>query len=228
MTLDVMRSMGVEALDTADRFIVPAYQRYRAETFAIEPDASAATYFWAAAAITGGRVRVEGLSRRSRQGDVAFVDVLAQMGCVVEEERDAIALRGPRDGELRGVDADLNAMPDTVQTLAVAAVFARGATHIRNVGNLRIKETDRLAALASELTKLGARVELREDGLTIDPPAKAQAAEIATYDDHRMAMSFAIAGLRIAGIEIQNPACVSKSFPGFFEELARLGKAVGM
>jgi len=223
MTIDVMRDMGVEALATDEgRFVVPAFQRYQAGTYAIEPDASAATYFWAAAAITGGRVRVEGLTRRSRQGDVGFVDVLAQAGCALHADDTGLEVAGPADGRLAGIDVDLNAMPDTVQTLAVAALFAFGPTHIRNVANLRIKETDRIAALATELTRLGARVETRPDGLTIHPPERWQPAAIRTYDDHRMAMSFALAGLVTEGVVIQDADCVSKSFPGYFDVLGRL------
>ena len=223
LTIDVIRSLGVEVLETdGRRFIVPALQRYRPGEYVIEPDASAATYFWAAAAVTGGRVRVTGLSRRSRQGDVRFVDVLAAMGCRVEEESDALTVAAPPVGRLRGIAVDLNEMPDTVQTLAVAALFADGPTEIRNVANLRIKETDRIAALATELTRLGARVETRPDGLTIHPPEQITPATIETYDDHRMAMSFAIAGLVVDGLVIRDAGCVSKSFPDYFEAINRL------
>jgi 3-phosphoshikimate 1-carboxyvinyltransferase len=222
MTIVVMRALAVEVLESdGRRFAVLAGQRYQGGAFAIEPDASAATYFWAAAAITGGRVTVAGLSRDSAQGDVRFVDVLEQLGCEVKAETEGLAIQGPPPGTLRGGVFDLNEMPDTVQTLAVTALFAVTPTTIRNVGNLRIKETDRLAALARELTKLGARVEVLDEGLTITPPAKPVSATIDTYDDHRMAMSFALAGLAIdGGVVIRDPGCVSKSFPGFFEVLA--------
>jgi 3-phosphoshikimate 1-carboxyvinyltransferase len=223
MTLDVMRELGVEVVDeAANKFIVPAAQRYRAGEYDVEPDASGATYHWAAAAVTGGKVVVRDLTRESRQGDVHFVDVLAQMGCAVEETAEGIAVTGPPVGELRAVDVDLNQMPDTVQTLAVVALFAQGTTHVRNVANLRIKETDRIAALERELSKLGARVEAREDGLSITPPERARGAAIDTYDDHRMAMSFAVAGMRIAGVTIRDAHCVSKSYPDYFADLARL------
>lgn len=223
MTTGVMRAMGVETLASNDgRFIVPSTQRYRAGRFAIEPDASAASYFWAAAAITGGCVRVAGLSRASAQGDVAFVDVLERMGCEVEAGEDYLEIRGPEPGRLRGVTEDLNAMPDVVQTLAVTALFAEGPTHVRNVANLRVKETDRIAALERELTRLGARVDVHADGLTVFPPKRITPAEIETYDDHRMAMSFAVAGLATEGVTIKNAGCVSKSFPGFFDVLAGL------
>lgn len=224
MTTEVMRSLGVELLEAdGRRFIVPAYQRYQAGEYAIEPDGSAATYFWAAAAVTSGRVRVSGLTRRSRQGDARFVDVLGQMGCTVNEGDSFLEVAGPASGRLRGIAIDLNEMPDTVQTLAVVALFADGPTEIRNVANLRIKETDRIAALATELTRLGARVDARPDGLMVHPPARIMPAEIHTYDDHRMAMSFAVAGLAGDGIVIQDAGCVSKSFPDFFEVLGGLG-----
>ena len=224
MTVEVMRSMGVEVLSNeGGRYVVPATQRYRAENIEIEPDASAATYFWAAAAITGGSVRVRGLGRGSRQGDVGFVDVLESMGCRIVEGAEFLEVQGPAPGELRGVKVDLNHMPDTVQTLAIAALFAGGPTEVSNVANLRVKETDRLAALAAELTKLGANVDVRADGLTISPPATVTPATIETYDDHRMAMSFALAGLVMDGIVIRDAGCVSKSFPEFFDALNRLG-----
>ncbi|MDX2200322.1 MAG: 3-phosphoshikimate 1-carboxyvinyltransferase [Phycisphaerae bacterium] len=220
MTIEVMRSMGVEVVeDQGTRFIVAASQRYRGGNYEIEPDASGATYFWAAAAATGGRVRVSGLSRSSRQGDAAFVDVLEAMGCQVVSGRDFIEVAGPDDRSLRGVNVDLNAMPDTVQTLAVLALFASDKTEIRNVANLRLKETDRLNALASELARLGARVDVHRDGLTIFPPEELNPAEIETYDDHRMAMSFSIAALMTKGVVIKNGACVDKSFPGYFDVL---------
>lgn len=226
MTIDVLRSMGVEALEAdGRRFIVPAGQRYQPGEYTIEPDASAATYFWGAAAVTGGRVRVRGLTRASRQGDARFVDVLARMGCTVDEEPGAIAVAGPRDGPLQGITIDLNDMPDTVQTLAVVALFADGPTSIHNVANLRVKETDRLAALAAELTRLAAEVELRPDGLTIHPPATIKSSRVQTYDDHRMAMSFALAGLVNQEVVIAQAACVSKSFPDFFSVLGQFPAA---
>lgn len=224
MTIAVMRSMGVEVLASdRRRFIVAAPQRYQAGEYVIEPDASAATYFWAGAALTGGCIRVAGLTESSLQGDVGFARVLADMGCQVRADDGGIEVGAPSAGHLRGVDVDLNAMPDTVQTLAVVALFAEGPTRIRNVANLRLKETDRLAALATELTKLGAEVQVGPDGLTIRPPGRVRPAAIDTYGDHRMAMSFALAGLVVEGVVIRNAECVSKSFPGFFEALDRTG-----
>jgi 3-phosphoshikimate 1-carboxyvinyltransferase len=220
MTLAVMHSFGAKVTASADlqRFAIDAPQRYVARDYAIEPDASAASYLWAAAAITGGEVTVSGLSRASLQGDVAFVDCLEQMGCQVRHEADRITVSGR---PLHGIDVDMNAISDTVQTLGVVALFAEGATTIRNIGHIRHKETDRIAALATELRKLGARVEERSDGLTIERKSL-QPAAIHTYNDHRMAMSFSLAGLRIAGVRINDPKCVDKTYPAFFADLAAI------
>jgi 3-phosphoshikimate 1-carboxyvinyltransferase len=223
MTLAVMEAFGVRAGNRKfHRFDVrPA--RYRGRTYAIEPDASAASYFFAAAAITGGTVTVEGLGTSSLQGDIAFVDILEHMGCTVVRDRDATTVTGSAD-PLRGVDVDMNAISDTVMTQAVVALFAQGMSRIRNVGHIRHKETDRIAALATELRKLGATVEERDDGLLIFPPESGSLtpARIATYDDHRMAMAFALAGLRAEGITILDPGCVAKTYPGFWDDLGRL------
>ncbi|HTO70117.1 MAG TPA: 3-phosphoshikimate 1-carboxyvinyltransferase [Myxococcota bacterium] len=220
LTLETMSSFGISVDARGETFRIPGGQSYRARAYLVEPDASAATYFFAAAAVTGGRVRVEGISAASLQPDVRFVEVLERMGCTVERGPRWIAVRGPR--YLHGVDVDLNALPDSALTLAVVALFARGRTAIRNVPNLRLKETDRMAALETELRKLGARVQTSANDLVIEPPAQLTPASIATYDDHRMAMSFAVAGLAVDGITIQNPECVAKTFPGFFDELRRL------
>jgi 3-phosphoshikimate 1-carboxyvinyltransferase len=226
MTQAVMRNMGVEILQTQQqRFIVPAGQRYRGASHTIEPDASAAAYFWAAAAITGGRVRTAGLSRGSAQGDVHFADILAQMGCTVNCGPDYIEVAGPPAGRLTGIDVDLNAMPDTVPILAAVALLARGPTTIRNVAHLRVKETDRLSALAGELARLGATVQTRPDAITVLPPSHPTPTTIETYGDHRLAMSFSIAGLAIDGITVRNADCVAKSLPGFFELLDSLAGA---
>jgi 3-phosphoshikimate 1-carboxyvinyltransferase len=189
------------------------------DDYAIEPDASAASYFWAAAAITGGRVTVSGLNRNSLQGDVRFVDVLAQMGCRVGECESGITVHG---GKLHGVDADMNDISDTVMTLGAVACFADGPTTIRNVAHIRHKETDRIAALAAELRKLGAEVEERADGLTITPGPLSGCA-VDTYNDHRMAMSLALVGLKVPGVVIRNPGCVAKTYPEFWRDLERLG-----
>jgi 3-phosphoshikimate 1-carboxyvinyltransferase len=184
----------------------------------IEADASAASYFFAASAITGGSVTVDGYlpPEITLQGDVKFLDVLEQMGCTVE--RDLIWNGVQRFGPLRGIDVDMNAISDTVMTLAAVACFADGPTTIRNVAHIRHKETDRLAALATELRRVGAGVEELADGLTITP-RPLHGAEIETYNDHRMAMSMALIGLKVPGIVIKNPACVAKTYPRFFEDL---------
>lgn len=217
MTAAVMQSFGGEVAETGEGgFDIPAPQSYQACDYAVEPDASAAGYFWAAAAITGGCTRVLGLSRRALQGDVGFVEVLAKMGCRVEYGADWIEVSGRAS---RGVDIDMNAVSDTVQTLAAVALFADGPTRVRGVAHNRHKETDRIGDLATELRKLGATVEEHEDGLTIHP-GDLRPAEIETYNDHRMAMSLALVGLRQAGVVILNPKCVEKTYPNYFEELS--------
>ncbi|MCI0333216.1 MAG: 3-phosphoshikimate 1-carboxyvinyltransferase [Planctomycetes bacterium] len=221
MTRRVMQAFGVDVVATANfsSLKISNRRRYRGRDYAIEPDASAASYFFAAAAITGGCVRVDGLSFDSLQGDVAFVECLKQMGAEVEYGDDySITVEGRA---LKGIDVDMNAISDTVQTLAVVALFADGATTIRNVAHIRHKETDRIAALATELRKLGATVTEWDDGLTIDP-GQLHAGTIETYNDHRMAMSFALAGLRIPGVRIANPKCVEKTYPNFFRDLTVL------
>jgi len=222
MTLAVMETFGVTVLDRVEpdsaRYIVAAPQRYAGCEYAVEPDASNASYFLAAPAVAGGKVTVEGLGTSSIQGDAHFVDILEQMGCRIERAPDCLTVHGPASGErLRGIDVDLNRMPDMVQTLAVVALFAQGPTRVRNVANLRLKETDRLAALAHELGRMGAEVELESDGLMIRPPDEVVGAHVDTYDDHRMAMSFALASLRVDGVVINEPGCVSKTFPDFFD-----------
>ena len=218
MTLAVMRAFGVSAeRPEPQRFVIPP-QTYQARDYAIEPDASAASYFFAAAAVTQGRITVQGLSREALQGDVGFVDLLEQMGCEVTSTADAITVQGR---PLRGIEADMNDISDTAQTLACVAPFANGPTWIRNVAHMRLKETDRVAALVTELRKLGQQVEEFPDGLRIDP-RPIQPARVATYDDHRMAMSFALIGLRSPGIEIADPECTAKTYPHYFDDLDRL------
>ncbi len=219
LTLSTMRAFGAEAGWTAEGGLrATAGRPYRGRAYAIECDASAAVYPLCAAAIAGGRVRVAGVPARSEQADFRILDALARMGCEVRREEGYAELRAPRDG-LRGLDIDMNDMPDAVLALAVVALFAKGTTTIRNVANLRIKETDRLAALEAELGKLGARVRAASDGLRIEP-GPLDGAEIATYDDHRMAMAFALAGLRVPGVVILDPGCVSKTWPEYFDALA--------
>lgn len=227
MTLQMMEAFGVSTIVRQDgrnaKVIVPAPQSYAGRDWRIEPDASNASYFLAAAAVAGGAVTVPHLGTDSTQGDVGFVDVLAGMGCRVEKTATALRVRGPAGGaRLTAVDVDLADMPDVAQTLAVVALFADGTTRIRNVGNLRIKETDRLTALATELMRFGAAVELTDDSIAITPPGRPTPARVHTYNDHRMAMSFAVAGLAIDGVEILDPGCVAKTFPDFFERFQRL------
>ncbi|WP_145370172.1 3-phosphoshikimate 1-carboxyvinyltransferase [Maioricimonas rarisocia] len=218
MTLEVMRAFGarVEEPEPGDFILPPG--GYQGRSYDIEPDASAASYFFAAAAITGGEVTVEGLSRDALQGDVGFVDVLVQMGCEARWEADSITLVGK---PLRGVDVDMNAISDTAQTLAAVAPFASGPTRIRNVAHMRHKETDRVAAVVNELRRLGLEADEHEDGLTIHP-GPMQPADIETYDDHRMAMSFALVGLRHPGVGIKDPGCTVKTYPDFFDDLEGL------
>ncbi|MBN2473356.1 MAG: 3-phosphoshikimate 1-carboxyvinyltransferase [Pirellulales bacterium] len=222
MTLAVMSAFGVTVeAEQLRRFLIAPGPRYRACRYEIEPDASAASYFFAAAAVTGGEVTVEGLSRHSLQGDVAFCECLRQMGCEVRYAADAITVAGR---PLRGIRVNMNAISDTVQTLAAVALFAEGPTEVFDVANIRFKETDRLRALCTELRKFGADVQEHQDGLRI-VPGPCHGAEIDTYDDHRMAMSMALVGLGTPGVVIRDPGCTAKTYPGFFDDLARLGKA---
>ena len=214
MTLAMMQQWGVTvSREASNRFFVKP-QHYLPQKYAIEPDASSASYFWAAAAITGGRIRVPGLTQ-SLQGDTEFLKMLVKMGCRLEGSE--VLVGQP----LHGIDVDMNAISDTVMTLAVVALFAEGKTTIRNVAHIRHKETDRLSALAHELRKVGAGVEEHEDGLTIHPAAL-HGATLETYDDHRMAMSLALIGLRVSGITILNPECTNKTFPTFWRTLESL------
>jgi 3-phosphoshikimate 1-carboxyvinyltransferase len=228
MTMRLMDEFGVTPELIRDpktseprRIHIPHGETYAATDYPIEPDASNATYFLAAAAISpGSRVTVNNLGRESLQGDVGFADVLRQMGADVTYAKDSITVSGP--DELEGIDVDLSAMPDTAQTLAVAALFAKRATTIRGLHTLRVKETDRIAALAAELKKLGAEVGVEEGSLTVHPPDRLTPAAIDTYDDHRMAMSFALAGIRTSGVRINDPACVNKTYPNYFADLGRV------
>jgi 3-phosphoshikimate 1-carboxyvinyltransferase len=192
---------------------------YRPCDYRVEPDASAASYFFAAAAILGGRVRVDGLGRSSLQGDLAFVDVLGQMGAEVERGSHHTEVRGT--GALRGVIADFSQISDTAQTLAAVAVFADTPTEVTGIGFIRRKETDRLHAVVTELRRCGIDATETDDGFRI-VPGDPEPAVIRTYDDHRMAMSFALLGLRAPGIAIAEPSCVAKTFPGYWDALDRL------
>jgi 3-phosphoshikimate 1-carboxyvinyltransferase len=226
MTMRMMDAFGVccelvrdPITDQPKRVVVPRH-KYSSHSYAIEPDASSATYFLAAAALhAGSKVTINGLGRHSLQGDVAFADVLRDMGADVSVTADSISVTGT--GRLHGIDVDLSSMPDTAQTLAITALFADGPTTIHGLRTLRVKETDRLIALSNEVTKLGGIVEVENDSLTIHPSTPHGAA-IDTYDDHRMAMSFALAGTKIAGITIKDSQCVAKTYPGYFDDLNRM------
>jgi 3-phosphoshikimate 1-carboxyvinyltransferase len=219
MTIDIMSRFGVEVKnDCFKSFSIKAGRGYEAREYEVEPDASSATYFFAASAITGGRVRMLGLDRASKQGDVGFVDVLGRMGCRIDAGQGWLEVGG---GPLGGIDVDMNRMPDAVPALAVVAACAEGKTSIRNVANLRHKETDRLSALAGELSKAGCQVKEFEDGLEIEPGVL-RGAVFETYNDHRMAMSLALFGLRLEGVKIKNPECVAKTFPDYFQRLEAL------
>jgi 3-phosphoshikimate 1-carboxyvinyltransferase len=218
MTLDMLNPWIEQVGRSGDALVVISNRKEPPASYAIEPDASASSYFRAAAAITGGRVTVSGLNRQSIQGDVRLVDVLQQMGCRVEECDAGISVHGK---PLRGIDVDMNDISDTVMTLGAVACFAEGPTTIRNVAHIRHKETDRIAALAMELRKLGAAVEERGDGLTITP-RPLTGCPVDTYNDHRMAMSLALIGLKVPGVVIRNPGCVAKTYPGFWRDLEAL------
>jgi 3-phosphoshikimate 1-carboxyvinyltransferase len=223
MTVAMLRQFGFDVERPApDLILVPSRQRpcgHEPTNYLVEPDASAASYFFAAAAITGGRIGVVGFRDDSLQGDLAFVDVLSTMGCSVGRHAHQIVLYAGNG--ICGIDIDMNAISDTVMTLAAVACFADGPTTIRNVAHIRLKETDRLAALATELRRVGAEVVEFADGLTITP-RPLHGAEIETYNDHRMAMSMALIGLRVPGIVITNPGCVAKTYPGFWDDLEKL------
>jgi 3-phosphoshikimate 1-carboxyvinyltransferase len=227
ITLNLMRRFGVEVQrDGWQSFTIAAGQRYRSPgTIHVEGDASSASYFLAAGAIAHGPVRVEGVGRDSIQGDVRFVDALRQMGATVTLGDNWIEARS--DGALKAIDADFNHIPDAAMTIAVAALYADGTSTLRNIGSWRVKETDRIAAMATELRKLGATVEEGEDYLRVTPPTEIRQAAIDTYDDHRMAMCFSLASLdgalrRGAKVRINDPQCVAKTFPEYFGAFAKV------
>ncbi len=224
MTLRMMEQFGVQAgwHEEPARVSIPAPQRYHLQAgtdYLVEPDATAASYFFAAAAITGGRVRVCGLNRGSLQGDIRFVEILEEMGCAVKWQVDAVELVGAK--VLHGVDVNMSDISDTFITLAVVAPFADSPTRIRGVEHARYQESNRVSAVATELRRLGVQVDEHPDGLTIYPGTPTSGA-VHTYNDHRIAMAFALIGLKISGIVIMDPECVQKTFPHFFEKLAEL------
>ena len=223
MTIKLMNRFGVKVDVSEDfkRFHINAPQSYKSPgTYFVEGDASSASYFLAGAAITGGTITVIGCGTDSLQGDARFAKIMEMMGAEVQWEPNQITVRG--SGNLRGIDVDMNEMPDAAMTLAVAALFAEGTTAIRNIYNWRLKETERLQAVSSELKKLGATIEEGEDYIIIEPPKQLLPAEIATYDDHRMAMAFSLAACGGVPITILDPSCVSKTFPDYFDQLSKL------
>jgi len=218
ITLHIMKEFGVHVLnDNYEKFIIKGGQTYKAvDSFMVEGDASSASYFLAAAAIKGGTVKVTGIGKKSVQGDVAFADVLKKMGAKVEWGSDFVSVS---KGELNAIDMDFNHIPDAAMTIATTALFAKGTTTLRNIYNWRVKETDRLFAMATELRKVGAEVEEGEDFLKITPPKELKHAIIDTYDDHRMAMCFSLLALDPASVTINEPECTAKTFPTYFNVL---------
>ncbi|MDG3088376.1 3-phosphoshikimate 1-carboxyvinyltransferase [Vibrio hannami] len=223
ITLHIMKQFGVEVInnDYAE-FVIPTGQSYIAPgDFLVEGDASSASYFLAAAAIKGGEIKVTGIGKNSIQGDIQFADALEKMGAEIEWGDDYVI---SRRGELKAIDMDFNHIPDAAMTIATAALFAEGTTAIRNVYNWRVKETDRLAAMATELRKVGAEVEEGEDYIIVTPAKELKHAAIDTYDDHRMAMCFSLVALSDTPVTINDPKCTSKTFPDYFDKLKSLSK----
>lgn len=223
ITLNLMATFGVQVENEEYRaFHIRGQQQYQAPgEYLVEGDASSASYFLAAAAIKGGTVKVTGIGRNSMQGDIRFADVLEKMGASVEWGDDFIACTR---GTLNAIDLDMNHIPDAAMTIATAALFAKGTTVMRNIYNWRVKETDRLAAMATELRKVGAEVEEGHDFIRITPPAQIQFAEIGTYNDHRMAMCFSLVALSSTPVTILDPKCTAKTFPDYFEQLGRISQ----
>ncbi|ELP5728789.1 3-phosphoshikimate 1-carboxyvinyltransferase [Vibrio vulnificus] len=225
ITLHIMKQFGVDVVNNAyQEFIIPAGQSYVSPgQFLVEGDASSASYFLAAAAIKGGEIKVTGIGKNSIQGDIHFADALEKMGAEIEWGEDYVI---SRVGRLKGIDMDYNHIPDAAMTIATTALFAQGTTAIRNVYNWRVKETDRLTAMATELRKVGAEVEEGEDYLIVNPPKQLKHAAIDTYDDHRVAMCFSLVALSDTPVTINDPKCTSKTFPDYFEKLAQLSQFV--
>lgn len=221
ITTKMMHQFGCDTLHEGSVYEIPAGQTYMAETYLIEPDVSAACYFYAAAALTGGHVLVKNVHSTSMQGDMKFLDVLKQMGCVIREEREGIYVTGPENGQYSGVDVDMNDFSDQTMTLAAIAPFANTPTYIKNIGHIRLQESDRIHAIVTELTRVGIKVEEEQDAIRIHPGTP-HAALIQTYDDHRMAMAFALIGLKCEGIVIDNCECCGKTFENYFSVLGSL------
>lgn len=229
ITLNLMQRFGVTVIrEEWSRFTIPANTRYSSPgSIHVEGDASSASYFLAAGAIGGGPVRVEGVGNDSIQGDVRFAEALKFLGARIDMGPNWIEARAPLAGGLKAFDLDLNHIPDAAMTLAAAALFCDGPSRLRNIASWRVKETDRLAAMAAELRKLGAKVEEGSDYLSIQPPLRLlDGAAIDTYDDHRMAMCFSLAALGGIRVRINDPKCVNKTFPDYFDRFAQVTHAV--
>lgn len=224
ITLKMMKDFGVEVENrNYKEFFIKVGQKYKGQEYIVEGDCSSASYFFAIAAATNSEIKVNNISKNSMQGDIKLLDILHEMGTEITYEDNFVIVKGT--GKLKGISVDMHHMSDVAQTLAVTAIFAEGKTEIKNVYNMRLKETDRLKALNIELTKLGAKVIELEDGIIIEPNDNyKENVTIDTYDDHRMAMSFSIAGLKIPGTIIDDPDCVSKTFPNYFDEFEKLYK----
>jgi len=224
ITLNLMQCFGVEVENqNYQRFLIKGQQQYQSPgDYLVEGDASSASYFLAAAAIKGGTVRVTGIGRQSVQGDIRFADVLEKMGATIEWGDDYIACTA---GKLQAIDMDMNHIPDAAMTIATTALFAEGTTRLRNIYNWRVKETDRLSAMATELRKVGAEVEEGHDYIRITPPATLIHADIGTYNDHRMAMCFSLVALSDTPVTILDPGCTAKTFPDYFVQLAKISQS---
>ncbi len=222
LTLSLMRQFGVNVARERNDYLVPKAPYRSAGRFVVEGDASSASYFLALGAVSEGPVRVDGVGKDSVQGDVRFADVLADMGAQVDFGAYHIEVSAPASGRLQAIDADCNHIPDAAMTLAIVALFADGPSTLRNIGSWRVKETDRIAAMATELRKVGAQVDEGPDWIRIVPPKQFREATIDTYDDHRMAMCFALVAAGGVPVHIRDPGCVTKTFPDYFDRLAEL------
>ena len=216
MTLDIMKTFGINVQNNDYKNFVVPKKEYICRDYFVEIDSTGAGYFLAATAIIGGKIKIKNVNLNSVQGDFGFIDILEKMGCKIEKEKGYLYLES--NGELNGVEVDMNTLPDSAQTLAIVASVAKGKTKITGISNLKVKETNRIEAMKIELEKCGINVEAGDDYMIIEG-GKPIGAQIATYNDHRMAMSFAVMGAKIPGIKIENPSCVSKSFPEFWELL---------
>ena len=221
ITTKMMHQFGCNVVHEGSLYAIAPAERYIPGTYQIEPDVSAACYFYAAAALTGGHVIVKNVHSTSMQGDMKFIDVLKQMGCAVTEEREGICVTGPKDGVYSGVDIDMNDFSDQTMTLAALAPFAQTPTYIRNIGHIRLQESDRIHAIVTELTRLGIEVKEEESAILIYP-GTVKPGIVSTYDDHRMAMAFALLGIRAEGIVIDNCECCRKTFEDYFKVLDRV------